>query len=130
MALLVPCDALACVGCLKNRISELAISGLRTAVNLFGHRAARPPGARRRPTTDRTHARAGRAHRAESLADRVFRRSRCLDVHVVQPQRAKRLNKPQAVVQSEMVRTVAVGSCRLPLVRQVDPRPGVVGLMR
>lgn len=48
----------------------------------------------------------------------------------MQPQRAKRLNKPQAVVQSEMVRTVAVGSCRLPLVRQVDPRPGVVGLMR
>ena len=50
VALLVPCDALACVGCLKNRISELAISAVPLTFETFDPPAAavyvrrRPPG--------------------------------------------------------------------------------------
>ena len=40
MALLVPCDALACVGCLKNRISELAISAVPLTFETFDPPAA------------------------------------------------------------------------------------------
>ena len=40
VALLVPCDALACVGCLKNRISELAISAVPLTFETFDPPAA------------------------------------------------------------------------------------------
>ena len=64
MALLVPCDALACVGCLKNRISELAISAVPLTFETFDPPAAavyvrrRPPAFPARAADDRPSANA------------------------------------------------------------------------